>query len=141
MKKTASRRNFLAYIPGTLLGVWAASGVKAFSGTLLHTDPAGSASSDWNEQSGQSGPTQPPLPPALQGQGPDSAGPRVELRHDPKGDDRDIRVQIRRLAELADQLKQQVEKTDSTKVLSVDLLRKTQDIEKLAHHIAALARG
>jgi len=34
-----------------------------------------------------------------------------------------------------------VEKTDSTKVLSIQMLRKTQDIEKLAHHIATLAAG
>jgi hypothetical protein len=48
---------------------------------------------------------------------------------------------IERLAELAQELKKQVESTDSTKVLSVDMLKKTQEIEKLAHEIATLAKG
>lgn len=48
---------------------------------------------------------------------------------------------IERLAELAQELKKQVESTDSTKVLSLDMLKKTQEIEKLAHQIATLAKG
>jgi len=62
-------------------------------------------------------------------------------RKDLKADEMDIRKQVALLAEYADELKKDVEKTDSTKVLSVEMLRKTQDIEKLAHHIAKLAAG
>jgi hypothetical protein len=58
-----------------------------------------------------------------------------------RADERDIHAQVRQLAESVDQLKQAIEKTDTTKVLSLDILRRTKDIEKLAHHIATLERG
>jgi hypothetical protein len=59
-------------------------------------------------------------------------------RKDLKADDKDIRKQVALLAQYADELKKEVEKTDSTRVLSLQMLRKTQNIEKLAHHIATL---
>jgi hypothetical protein len=52
-----------------------------------------------------------------------------------------IKTNVEKLAELAEELKKQVEDTDSTKVLSLDMIKKSQEIEKLAHTIAALARG
>jgi hypothetical protein len=52
-----------------------------------------------------------------------------------------IKTNVTRLAELAEELKKQVEETDATKVLSLDLIKKSQEIEKLAHQIATLARG
>jgi hypothetical protein len=63
------------------------------------------------------------------------AAPRKDL----KADDKDIHKQVALLAQYADDLKKEVEKIDSTKVLSIGMLRKTQSIEKLAHHIASLA--
>jgi hypothetical protein len=58
-----------------------------------------------------------------------------------KANETGMKHDIIRLAELAEELKKQVEDTDSTKVLSLDMIRKTQEIEKLAHDIATLAKG
>lgn len=58
-----------------------------------------------------------------------------------RADERDIRQQVRQLAEYVDQLKQEIEKTDSTRVLSLDILRRTKDIERLARHIGTLEKG
>lgn len=65
----------------------------------------------------------------------------IPMKKDLRADEMDIRDQVRQLAEYASELKQAIDKTDSTKVLSLDILRKTKDIEKLAHHIATLERG
>jgi hypothetical protein len=45
------------------------------------------------------------------------------------------------LYELASQLKDEVEKTDSSKVLSLDLVKKAEEIEKLAHDIKNRTKG
>jgi hypothetical protein len=58
-----------------------------------------------------------------------------------KANESGMKHDIERLAELAEELKKQVEDTDSTKVLSVEMIKKTQEIEKLAHQIATLAKG
>jgi hypothetical protein len=42
---------------------------------------------------------------------------------------------------LASELKNEVEKTDAVKVLSVAMLRKAEEIEKLAHGIRSRALG
>ncbi len=47
----------------------------------------------------------------------------------------------KRLYELITQLKTEVEKTDSTAVLSVALVKKAEEIEKLAKQIKERARG
>jgi hypothetical protein len=109
MGNDQSRRNLVKFIPGAFLTLWAARGNAA---TL-----AGSA------------PGLEPKPPAM------PAAPRKDL----KADEKDIHKQVDLLAQYADDLKKEVEKIDSTKVLSIGMLRKTQSIEKLAHHIASLA--
>ncbi|MGH9712198.1 MAG: hypothetical protein ACRD5M_02750 [Candidatus Acidiferrales bacterium] len=52
-----------------------------------------------------------------------------------------IQQDIQKLYALAGELKEQVEKTDSTNVLSLSLVDKANKIEKLARQIATLARG
>jgi hypothetical protein len=42
---------------------------------------------------------------------------------------------------LATELKEEVDKTDSAKVLSVPMLKKAEEIEKLAKDIKSRARG
>jgi hypothetical protein len=42
---------------------------------------------------------------------------------------------------LADELKKDVDATDSSNVLSLGMVHKAEEIEKLARHIASLARG
>jgi hypothetical protein len=52
-----------------------------------------------------------------------------------------IKKDVERLYELASELKAEVEKTDSVQVLSVAMLRKTEDIERLAKEIRSRAQG
>ncbi|MFY9584828.1 MAG: hypothetical protein WAR21_10100 [Candidatus Acidiferrales bacterium] len=58
-----------------------------------------------------------------------------------KMNQKDIKRDVQRLFELAEELKKEVDKTNSAEVLSVSLVRKTEEIEKLAKHIRSLARG
>ncbi len=55
--------------------------------------------------------------------------------------EKDIKKKIERLFQLATELKDEVEKTDSAKVLSVVMLRKAEEIEKLAKDIRTRAKG
>jgi hypothetical protein len=48
---------------------------------------------------------------------------------------------IQRLYKLAGELKDEVEKTDSTKTLSLPMIQKAKEVEKLAKQIASLAAG
>jgi len=54
---------------------------------------------------------------------------------------KDIKKNIEKLFQLASELKDEVEKTDSVTVLSVAMLRKTEDIEKLARQIRDKAKA
>ena len=54
---------------------------------------------------------------------------------------KDIKKQIEKLYELASQLKDEIEKTDSTAVLSLAMVKKAEEIEKLAKHIKDNAKG
>jgi hypothetical protein len=54
---------------------------------------------------------------------------------------KDIKKEIERLYDLASQLKAEIEKTDSTAVLSLAMLKKAEEIEKLAKHIKENAKG
>jgi hypothetical protein len=76
-----------------------------------------------------------------QGQDPD-APPLPNLEKKVLEDnDKDMKKKVERLYELASELKDQVDKTDSTKVLSMDLLKKTEEIEKLARDIRNRSKG
>jgi hypothetical protein len=52
-----------------------------------------------------------------------------------------IKKDVEKLYELAAQLKTEVEKTDSTAVLSLPMLKKAEEIEKLAKQIKDHAKG
>jgi hypothetical protein len=52
-----------------------------------------------------------------------------------------IKKDVEKLYDLAAQLKTEVEKTDSTTVLSLAMLKKAEEIEKLARQIKDHARG
>lgn len=54
---------------------------------------------------------------------------------------KDIKKNIEKLFQLASELKEEVEKTDATTVLSLAMLRKTEEIEKLARVIRDRAKG
>jgi heme oxygenase len=54
---------------------------------------------------------------------------------------KDIKKSVEKLYQLASELKAEVEKTDAVKVLSVLMLKKTEEIEKLAKEIRSRALG
>jgi hypothetical protein len=64
-----------------------------------------------------------PLPPR--------ADPRTQLKEDQK----ELRRDVNRLLQLAKDLKDESDKTPETDVLSLSLVKKVEDIEKLAHQI------
>ncbi len=52
-----------------------------------------------------------------------------------------IKKDIEKLYQLAEELKKEVEKADASEVLSLSVVRKAEAVEKLAKHIKNLARG
>ena len=58
-----------------------------------------------------------------------------------EANEKDIKKNIEKLYQLATDLKAEVEKTDSSQVLSLALLKKADEIEKLAHDIKIRAKG
>jgi len=55
--------------------------------------------------------------------------------------EKDIKKKVGRLYDLATELKAEVDKTDSSKVLSLNLVRKAEEIEKLARDIKNRSKG
>jgi hypothetical protein len=58
-----------------------------------------------------------------------------------EANDKDIKKKVEKLFQLASELKDQVEKTDSSQVLSLALLKKAEEIEKLAKEIKNRSAG
>jgi hypothetical protein len=58
-----------------------------------------------------------------------------------KENEKDIKKDIQKLYDLVSELKGEVEKTDSSQVLSLGLVRKAEEIEKLAREIKNRAKG
>ena len=54
---------------------------------------------------------------------------------------KDIKSEIEKLYDLATQLKTEVDKTDATSVLSMGMVKKAEEIEKLAKQIKDHAKG
>ena len=75
----------------------------------------------------------------------DDANPNPNLKSPTKArleeNQKDIRKDIQKLFDLASQLKEQVEKTDATAVLSLAMVKKAEEIERLARQIKELAKG
>lgn len=69
------------------------------------------------------GPDDVPLPPR--------ADPKVQLKEDQK----ELRRDVDRLLQMVKDLKDESDKTPETDVLSLSLVKKAEDIEKLAHQI------
>ena len=55
--------------------------------------------------------------------------------------DKDMKKKVERLYQLASELKEQVSKTDSSKVFSLDLMKKAEEIERLARDIKNRSKG
>ncbi len=54
---------------------------------------------------------------------------------------KELKKNVARLYELASELKAEVDKTDATSILSINLLKKAEAIEKLARQIKTHAKG
>ena len=71
----------------------------------------------------------------------DPNAPKVDTKAILEANQKDIKKNVERLFQLASELKTEVEKTDSVQVLSLALLKKTEEIEKLAKDIRSRAKG
>ncbi len=71
---------------------------------------------------------------------PDDPGIQNKRVIDPQSQ-KQIREDIARIYEMASELKEEVERTNANSTLSVTLVKKAQQIEKLAKQIKELARG
>jgi peptidoglycan hydrolase CwlO-like protein len=114
-----TRRNFLVGLAtaGTMLGVAAAT-------------------------ASPQNPTMPrPMPPGQEPAGPDNPNMPSPEKRQLDENEKDIKKKVERLYELATELKAEVDKTDSSKVLSLNLLKKTEEIEKLAKDIRTRSKG
>jgi hypothetical protein len=58
-----------------------------------------------------------------------------------KQNQEEVKASVQKLYELARELKEQVDKSDASMVLSVSVVKKSQQIEKLAKHVKELAKG
>jgi hypothetical protein len=79
----------------------------------------------------------PPVPPHM----PDEDIPRIDPKAILKGNQKQIQDDVKRLYVLATELKEQAEKTDATAMLSLPLVKKAEEIEKLARQIKNLAKS
>jgi len=79
--------------------------------------------------------------PSLTDKDDDPDAPKVGSKTILEANQKDIKKSVERLFQLAGELKNEVEKTDSAQVLSLALLKKTEEIEKLARDIRSRAKG
>jgi hypothetical protein len=117
------RKLFQAIIPGLLVS-WLLSGRSAAG-----QDPQGQ---EPNAPPGRPTPFPDETLPGL---------PKIDNKRILKHNQTQIQQDVDKLYDLAGELKAQVDATDSAEVLSVRLLNKAEEVEKLAHQIRGLAKG
>ncbi|HUC52664.1 MAG TPA: hypothetical protein VMR90_01370 [Candidatus Cybelea sp.] len=71
----------------------------------------------------------------------DANAPKIDPKTILESNQKEIKKNVEKLFDLASELKAEVEKTDSVQVLSIAMLRKTEEIEKLAKDIRSRAKG
>ncbi|MGB0036935.1 MAG: hypothetical protein WBP79_15805 [Candidatus Acidiferrales bacterium] len=69
------------------------------------------------------------------------AGPKIDPKAILKHNKEQIHQDVEKLFCLATELKEKVDKTDSAIILSLPLIQKAEEIEKLAKQIKNMARG
>jgi hypothetical protein len=157
MGREDSRRNFLKYVPVALVSLCVARSVAAQpqngqNGAGQNGRPEGMGSggggiptpkivppgTDTNTTLDSSD-GKPGAPSLLHGD--KYEAPNPVIRRDPEQERIDMRIQVTKLASAAEELKKEVLKTDTTSVLSLDMIKHAQNIEKLARQIAQLAKA
>ena len=113
---------------------------RFLAGVVLAVVPLGSTARLAGRQNPVANPAQEPRPGQEQpgNEGPALPNPDKRLLED---NDKDMKKKVERLYELASELKDQVDKTDSSKVLSLNLMKKAEEIEKLARDIKNRSKG
>jgi hypothetical protein len=89
----------------------------------------------------QEGQTRPPVRPPIKDKDEDPEEPKIDSKAMLEANQKDIKKNIERLYQLASELKAEVEKTDSVQMLSVVMVKKAEEIEKLAKGIRSRAIG
>lgn len=82
-----------------------------------------------------------PFPPNIPPRAEQPESPKPEPKLLLEENQKDMKKDVERLYQLASELKTEVERTDSVKVLSLSLIKKTEEIEKLAKEIRSRAKG
>jgi hypothetical protein len=118
-----NRRRFLALLAGA--GTLELLALEALQGQARPQRPGTTSSDSNSDQNSDSSVV------------PEKSSTKAML----EANEKDIKKNIEKLFELASDLKAEVEKTDSSQVLSLGLLKKAEEIEKLAHDIKARAKG
>ncbi len=86
----------------------------------------------------------PPKRPTGNEPGSDEDGPKLPTASSKvvlEANDKDIKKNVEKLFQLASELKDEVDKTDSAQVLSLAMVKKAEEIEKLAKEIKSRAKG
>ena len=112
-----SRRKFLTAAIAAVVPVW----------IFVHAS---------GPQAGGQHPQNPPQPKEEE-----PASPKLDPKLILEANQKEIKKNVEKLYDLASELKAEVEKTDSVLVLSVAMLRRTEEIEKLAKEIRNRAKG
>jgi hypothetical protein len=71
----------------------------------------------------------------------DTANPMSPTKAMLEANDKEMKKKVERLYQLAGELKESVEKTDSARVLSLEMVKKAEEIEKLAREIKTRSKG
>ena len=83
--------------------------------------------------------TKPPVKPPIKDEDPEE--PKIDSKAMLEANQKDIKKNIERLYQLASELKKKKKKTDSVQVLSIVMLKKAEEIEKLAKGIRSRTIG
>jgi hypothetical protein len=122
LKKRSFIRQLLAWALGAPFGLL---GIGAFAQMAGQQNPP-------NPAPGRPNPGEP---------FPDNNAPKIDEKKILKQNDETIKDDVEKLYDLASDLKKEVEKTDSVNVLSLPMIQKAEQIEKLAKQVKNLARG
>ena len=114
------RRSFLSSVVVTLVGVKGQFAAQTRQGPI----PRGQIP----DASGSAAP-------------PDVAVPRRDPHEELRENQKNLRRDADQLLHLAQELKDEADKTEQTNVLSLSLVHKAEEVEKLAKHIKGLARA
>jgi hypothetical protein len=86
-------------------------------------------------------PRPPKLKPGQQAESPETPNLTAPTKAMLEANAKELKKKAEKLFQLASELKDEVEKTDSAQVLSVSLVKKAEEIEKLAREIKSRSKG